>query len=151
MGIDWDSPETPEQRIDRIFCGRPVQITSDEDWQYNCVAWAAGHKDKFWTHETGYGTYTYWPPGIPRGNSLAHLVAVFEWLGFVACGDETVEPEVDKIALFEQDGEWAHACKQCDDGRWWSKMDFFEDVKHTIDDVVAVYGSNPVFMKRPRA
>lgn len=148
MAIDFTHPESPEERISRIFLGRPVEISSKEDWGYNCVAWAAGCSHVFWTHERGFGTYAFWPVGVPRGETLGHLVTLYESLGFTLCADGTVETQIDKIALFEQDGVWAHACKLCEDGRWWSKIDYFEDVKHTIEDAVAVYGTQPVFMKR---
>jgi hypothetical protein len=107
-----------------------------------------GCKHFFWTHETGFGTYAFWPKDVARGETINHLAAVYERLGFSHCEHGAFESDFDKIALFEQDGVWAHVCKLCEDGRWWSKIDFFEDVKHTVEDAIAVYGSKPLFMRR---
>jgi hypothetical protein len=94
------------------------------------------------------GIPSYWPPTVRRGEDLADLIDVFGTLSYTVCENGELEENTEKVALFEQDNVWAHVAKQCSDGSWSSKIDYFEDVNHTIDDVVAVYGSQPVFMKR---
>ncbi len=76
----------------------PHFITSPVARSYNCVAWAAEEDDKFWW--PGPNNYGYWPPGVPREETLAAFIAAFETLGYSACGNPSREAEVEKIAIF---------------------------------------------------
>jgi hypothetical protein len=77
----------------------------------------------------------------------------YEAIGFVACEGESVEPDVDRIALFAtDDGDVVHAARQNDDGTWTSKLGAWEDITHT--DLRAFegdeYGRVARVMRRPR-
>jgi hypothetical protein len=66
------------------------KITSPETAKYNCIAWAAEDaKHKWWpvVHP-----YVYWPPGVPREETLECFVAVFGLYGYQACASDDLEP-----------------------------------------------------------
>ncbi len=43
-------------------------ITSPQTPRYNCIAWAAGDTRKWWWPDPS--PFAYWPPNIPRENTL---------------------------------------------------------------------------------
>ena len=142
------TPETPEERIRRMFPGDTVQITSAADFAYNCVAYAAGDLEHFWDDRGGF-----WPPGTERGSTLGHLATALCLMGFEDCPiDEGVEDEYEKVALFaEENGDWLHACKQLTEGKWSSKWSYFEDFSHTLADMKPHYGDVVKMMRRKLA
>jgi hypothetical protein len=132
MDQGWISSNqvAPEDRVGQILPGAEVEITSPYDPSYNCAAFALGITNR-WL-DSGMGCF--WPKGTPRGTAIGHLVAMYESHGFEVCGvDTSLESRFEKIAIFEHQGEWQHVCKQCEDGRWLSKLGMSEDVKHNLD------------------
>jgi hypothetical protein len=130
-------------------------ITSEYDSDYNCVAFIAGDRDHRWEPEARGGWY--WPPGLPLEDfSLGNYLRCFETLGFRPCVDGTLEPGVEKIAVFADDGgEFSHVARQLVDGWWSSKLGFYEDishgaVEHLFDGRPLEYGQDIGFMARPR-
>ena len=91
-----------------------------------CIAWAAGVDDEWWDPATGY----VWPSGLPRDVTVDTLVRVYERHGFVACTDAQPEPGFEKIVIYGVSGEWEHAARQLDNGKWTSKMGPDEDIEH---------------------
>jgi hypothetical protein len=135
----------PEARVRELLPGVAFEICSAYDGFYNCAAWAIGDKHHFWSPEA------WWPPDAPKGASVRHLSETYAMFGFEPCGmDSSVETGYDKLAICELDGEWQHVCKQCPDGRWWSKLGDCEDVKHALNDIEAQpdYGTVVLIMKR---
>ena len=92
------------------------QITSPESRVYNCVAWAAGDITDWWSRNRQF----YWPEWAPRLPETEALVQVFAGLGYTVCDSAEKEPDFDKVALYDLDGEWQHAARQLEDGRWTS-------------------------------
>lgn len=150
MGDIWGdaTPETVDERTARDFPGIAVEVCSPIDPAYNCAAWAVNDTETFWDDRL-----SYWPPGATRGPLVEHLAEAYALFGFEPCGlNDAIEPETDKIAIFESSGgNWSHACRQREDGRWWSKNNIFEDVKH---DLMALekcgYAKLAVILKRQR-
>jgi hypothetical protein len=83
------------------------------------------------------------------------MVRFFRSFGFEPCNlDGTVEPGVDKIALYRKNGtvEFSHVACQQTDGTWTSKLGKGRDISHdnleclegnTLDE----YGTVAVIMK----
>jgi hypothetical protein len=76
----------------------PHSVTSPVARSYNCIAWAAEQDDNFWW--PGRNNYGYWPPGVPREETLAAFIAAFETLGYALCGNSLPEAKVEKIAIY---------------------------------------------------
>jgi len=121
---------------------------------YNCIAYAAGDEARKWAgyREVGY----HWPEGAKEGYALDALVSAFEELEYVVCDSDFLEADYEKVALYvDTDGIWTHAAKQCEDGRWTSKLGNWEDIIHRTPQAVAgpdpAYGEVACFMKRRRA
>jgi len=118
------------------------QITSPESPEYNCIAWAAGDTEVWWWPDSQY--QYYWPPEVPRTESLESFIEAYNALGYVPCDNEKYEEGFEKVAIFVgQDGRPTHAARQLNNGRWTSKLGQIEDIEHiTLDGLVGSrYGS----------
>ena len=122
-------------------------VTSPATTRYNCIAWAAGTDAEWWDPAVGY----YWPSNIPRGHSVDILKAVFADLGFVECASDQQEPGYVKIALYGEQGEWTHAARMLDNGKWTSKLGPQVDIEHATPYglVGADYGRVVCILRRP--
>ena len=122
-------------------------VTSDPDVGYNCIAYAAGDKTSWWTHEEGYS----WP-NASRTPAINSLVEVFEGLGFERCADVSYEEGFTKVALYEMNGDWTHASVQLDNGTWSSKLGPTEDINHQSPESVTghEYGQVHCIMRLAR-
>ena len=104
-------------------------ITSLQTPWYNCIAWAAGDTRKWWWPDPS--PFTYWPPNIPRENTLQRFIEAFPTLGYEPCGDSDFEPDVEKVAVYaDDDGFPTHAARQLPTGAWTSKLGREEDIEH---------------------
>ncbi len=92
----------------------------------------------------------HWPDGVPREYTIDAYIAAFRTKGFEVCDGESLEPGVEKIAIYGQHGEPTHAARQLPGGSWTSKMGDYEDIQHTTLLSVSgpLYGNVRVFMKR---
>lgn len=121
---------------------------------YNCIAWAAGKKDKWWWPIDD--PCSYWPEGLPREQidqeTMSNFVRAFQALGYVPCLDGSFEEGFEKVAFF-QDGQGrpTHAARSLPNGRWTSKLGRFEDIEHdTLEAVEGKwYGTATTFLRRP--
>lgn len=130
-------------------------VTSDYDQHYNCVAFIAEDRRRWWEPEERGGWY--WPPGLPRDDfGLDNYIRCFESLGFRRCDDASLEDDLEKIAIYaDADGDFSHVARQLHDGWWSSKLGFYEDISHPSADVLfggrpQSYGENMIFMARRR-
>ena len=74
------------------------EITSPETRKYNCIAWAAESTTrKWWPDPLKLG---FWPPKVPREETLEAFMQAFGTLGYHPCADGTQEDGFQKIALF---------------------------------------------------
>ncbi len=95
------------------------EIKSEPTEQYNCIAYAANGTSDWW------GTVEeqqHWPDYATRSERMASLVEVFAGLGYQRCEDSSLESGYEKVALYEEQGEWTHAARQTSTGRWRSKL-----------------------------
>ena len=115
MNGDW---------IDEEFPGIYYTITSEEDDAYNCVAWAAGYNNGWWSHGEGYRWIG------ERSASVRSLVLLFNALGYTECDSDALEAGYEKVALYAKEGDWTHAARQLANGRWTSKLGMYEDIEH---------------------
>jgi hypothetical protein len=132
------TPEFPRLTADNHH------ITSPESPDYNCVAWSAGDPEHWW--QPG----VYWPvPIVSYG--LDALEAAFRTLGYEPCPDGSLEPRVEKVALYAAGQFDTHAARQLLSGKWTSKLGRLEDIEHDTPEDVAggVYGAVAGFMRRP--
>jgi hypothetical protein len=95
--------------------------------------------------------YYYWPPTIPRTETLQSFVAAFHTLGYGACDSGELERGFEKIAIFAGPlGTPTHAARQLSSGGWVSKLGNDEDINHTIYGLEGgPYGNVVQYMKRP--
>lgn len=112
------------------------QETSEPDDNYNCIAWAVGETDRWWSHVDPY----YWPSNAPKSSSIGALVEVFLGEGYENCKDSELEPRFEKVALFAESGQWRHAARQLEDGTWTSKLGVFQDIEHkSLETLTGTY------------
>jgi len=96
----------------------------------------------------------FWPPNVPREETVDSFIVAFQGLGFTVCADESFEQGFEKVALFAKKGVPTHAARQLTNGsnagRWTSKMGSGIDVAHALQAVCGKsYGQVTVVMKRP--
>jgi hypothetical protein len=127
------------------------QVTSTEDFAYNCIAHAVGKNDKWWwpTDEEVEGVY--WPAEAPREETMDAFIAACRTEGFSPCDSSELEPGFEKIALYlDDEGNPAHAARQLPSGRWTRKLGEWEDIEHsTLASIFCPnYGRSVKFLKR---
>ena len=70
---------TPFEHLFPTLAKGKYRITSPRDDDYNCIAWAAGDRSNWWWPGPDL-VKEYWPPGVPRSETLAAFQAVFALL-----------------------------------------------------------------------
>ena len=122
-------------------------VTSPEDVQYNCIAWAAGENDVWWWPDRMF--IGYWPDQAPRRETAEAFIQAFSTKGYFPCNDGNLEAGFAKIALYALNEIPTHAARQLPDGNWTSKLGKIQDVSHTIDALDGPkYGSVVLFLKK---
>lgn len=134
-----------------------VELTSDRDPAYNCVAWAAEGDTTRWWQDLGFdlGGY-YWPPHLrgPESGTVVGWIHLFRSLGYSVCDSAELERGYEKIAIYiQKDATVEHVARQLETGAWTSKLGQWEDITHpTPDDLCGVlYGRVGPVIKRPRS
>ncbi len=124
----------------------PYTVTSGQDWQYNCIAWAAGDNAKRWWPLT---EDYYWPNEAPDGNTIQTFTDTFSEMGYDICEHGKLESGYEKVALYAQNGTPTHMARQLPTGEWTSKCGDLEDISHLLEGVEChLYGFVALFMKR---
>ena len=143
--------------------GQPYRVTSPADPDYNCIAWALGESDGWWSPVED--PEHLWPIGLPSVSNgdtrltVSDIRIVFEHLGFVSCVDGELVDGIEKIALYASDGEFRHVARQLPSGRWTSKLGGDRDIEHSLNGIEGTagvsslyrYGFVVEFMQRERA
>ena len=102
-------------------------VTSPEDKNYNCFAWAASEDTRSWAPLADY----YWPLNAPMVNTLDAFVVAFGTLGYERCMNGSLEDGFEKVAIYQRpSGVVSHMARQLPFGRWTSKIGDFEDIEH---------------------
>jgi hypothetical protein len=122
--------------------------TSPESWAYNCIAWAVGVVDSWWWPVAG----RFWPPDVPRAETLDAFLAVFAALGYLPGATQEWDSSFEKVALYALGNTPTHAARQLPGGWWTSKLGPAVDIEHATPDAVAggVYGEVVAILSRNR-
>ena len=140
----WIEDELPH------LASEGYQVTSEPDGDYNCIAYAAGETDRWWSH-VERADY-YWPEHASRTPAIASLIEAFTGLGYEVCENASHEPGFKRIALYaDGQGNWTHAAVQLPGGSWSSKLGPDEDISHQTPESLDrdAYGEVHCFMRRP--
>ena len=123
------------------------KIVGPHTKRYNCIAFAAGDTNSRWDDDDDFG---YWPESATRSASIDSLKEVFAAIGFEQCAGSGVEPGFEKVALYEQQGQWTHAAKQTPNGTWRSKMGDGPVIEHLNPESLAggPYGHPTIYMRK---
>lgn len=128
--VEEDFPELLESGYD---------VTSPPVTRNNCIGWALGDKTQYWDPGMVGVRGFYWPPGIPREDSLRAWTRVFEMYGYRICESANLEPGVEKVAIYaDAIGTPTHVAKQQPCGQWTSKLGRGVDIEH--DDLAGLQG-----------
>lgn len=122
------------------------EITSPQDENYNCIAWAAGEQGFWWWPGR------FWPKDVPAAETRLAFVRAFATKGYEECAGSELEPGFEKISLYEKMGRPKHAARQLPNGTWTSKLGLEYDISHELDGLSGKqYGKPVLFMRRPLA
>lgn len=127
--------------------GWDYEVTSEVDYVYNCIAYAAEDQERIWW--PGGGPDTYWPDGAPAEETIEAFVKAYGLLGYDVCDDDSFDRTYEKIAIYvDDDGKPQHAARQLDELYWTSKLGRWHDIKHPLRALEQEYGQAKVFMRR---
>lgn len=122
------------------------EVTSPEDKDYNCIAWAAGEQGFWWWPGR------FWPKEVPPAETRLAFIKAFATKGYEKCDGPELEAGYEKICLYEKLGRPKHAARQLPDGKWTSKLGMENDISHELQALAGKrYGKPAVFMRRPLA
>ncbi|MBX3387997.1 MAG: hypothetical protein KF691_00935 [Phycisphaeraceae bacterium] len=129
--------------------GTNIRLTSPYDEGYNCIAWAAEDTDYWWWPDA-MGLH-YWPPGVPREETVEAFMAVYGLQGYLHRSDPALEAGKQKVAIFaDSKGKPTHAARQLRDGWWASKLGQQVDIEHEFSALDGpTYGTVAVILARP--
>ena len=116
--------------------------------EYNCIAWAAHETGRWWWPDA-MNQY-YWPPGVPRVESLDAFVAAYASLGYELCSSAEFEDGFERVIVYVDGANRpTHAARQLPTGWWTSKLGSQEDVEHDKPEDVSALGPNPLYHYGP--
>lgn len=122
--------------------------TSDEDDDYNCIAWAAGN-DRRWWWPNRLGR-NHWPSGVPPIPTLDAFRRMFATLGYSECESESYEDGWERVAVYAKDVLVTHAARQVGPKRWTSKLGYDIDIEHELRGLEGKeYGYVKLVLRRP--
>lgn len=122
-------------------------VTSPQEVRYNCIAWATGEANRWWSPDLD----SYWPPEVPMNHDLVVYVVAFGTLGYEPCADGTLDEGFEKVAIYESlTGYVIHMARQLSSGRWTSKLGQLDDIEHAspADLEGREYGRVVQYMRR---
>lgn len=124
------------------------EIVEQSSESYNCMAYAAGDTTEWWWPNG----IDYWPPWATLNNKIESLVEMFAGLEYEQCDDSNAKIGYEKVALYENEGEFEHAALQMPNGRWRSKMGEGPVIEHPRPESLAggMYGDPTILMRRRR-
>lgn len=121
---------------------------SDEDFNYNCLAYALGDYGHWWQPPNGQGNY--WPPGFPNDVTVKTAEQILRLHGFTKELDSTAIPDNDAVAIYAEGEEWTHFAK-FKDGVWGSKLGDGHDVVGVpLQHLEGFYGNVVKILCRPK-
>lgn len=152
---------TEEDELEDLFQRYPRlrdaegEITSNRDHRYNCVAWSVGETKIPWIADPGIvddpelKQYGYWPPGVPRKDTLKAWMQAFGTQGYRRCRSWNLEPGYEKVAIFGTPDGPTHAARQTPEGKWASKLGKGHDIEHHLEGLAgSKFGEILVILRR---
>lgn len=132
-----------EARFPKL-AGAEWVIKSPEDLRYNCVSWAARESHRRWwpaIYPPPGRNLDYWPPGVPRSETISAFVQAFATLGYEPCADGKYKLGYEKLAIYaDEERTPTHMARQClFRPGWLSKLGDFDDIFHR--ELYAVEGN----------
>lgn len=127
-------------------------VTSPVTRAYTCIAWAVGDQARWWWPDADPANpAVYWPPNVPREETVSAFLALFATLGFVPAAGEEWQEGFERVALYAlADGTPTHATRQVGPNTWTSKLGAPEDITHTIAALCGIeYGNVVAILRRP--
>jgi hypothetical protein len=130
------------------------RITSPEDADYNCIAWAFGRKDRWlWPDEDVDGVEV-WPQNSKGDVSIRTFIEAYKLQGYEVCDSDELETDMEKVALYAypDTDECTHAARQLTDGMWTSKLGPSFDICHSSPYTIQgrLYGMVVCILRRVR-
>lgn len=124
------------------------KVTSPDTIDYNCVAYAMEETGTWWWPNPE--TESYWPPDIPRQETLEAFIQAFATVGYQVCQNAENETGFQKIAIYVLKGKPTHVARQLNNGHWTSKLGSNEDIiHHTLEGLEGEkHGQFTTIMKR---
>ena len=149
-------------RVESIFPNlksEGYQPTSATEPCYNCLAWAAGDTNRYWSPVPGERDPSrtvelyeeYWPPCVPPENTLEAWSKALATAGFTPCATPYPEDGFEKLAIYLDEARVPqHVARQLPNGKWTSKLGDDLDLEHNSLRALEgdCYGSATAFMKR---
>ena len=132
------------------------KITSPNDSNYNCIAWAYQIKGRWMWPPAGsqarvLDAVTFWPDEN-ASEEVESFVDAFRLKGYEKCDTPDFEHGYRKIALYVTPGttRCTHAARQLSTGLWTSKLGESFDIQHGTPFTIEgdVYGEVYCYMKR---
>ena len=135
------------------------RISSPENPDYNCIAWAYQLIDDRWMQPPS-GMYipkldaiTWWPNGVLAGMDISCLVDAFKKNSFEDCDSWEHEKGYIKVALYYDPttNNWTHAARESRSGdHWMSKLGPKNDIEHSTPYTIEgdCYGKVYCILKR---
>ncbi|MCI0486410.1 MAG: hypothetical protein L0229_07400 [Blastocatellia bacterium] len=106
----------PREELEESFPGLKTagyEIKSEADNKYNCIAWALNHTSQFWDPGMSGVRGYYWPPGVPKTDTIESWIRIFEIHGYSKCDSSELEVGFDKVAIYsDPDGIAMHVARQ---------------------------------------
>lgn len=138
--------------LERLHASGEYAERSPIDPAYNCVAFAAGDTERFWSPlaVSGY----WWPADALMEDTIGGVMSALACVGYVECEDPAFEDGYEKVAVFAKDERPTHAARQDPDEQLWlSKLGKEYDIAHTnLAEVGGTEYGEPVrYMRRERA
>ncbi len=137
--------------LERLQATGEYEQRSPVDAAYNCVAFAAGDTERFWSPQA-VGGY-WWPADALKEDTVGSVMAALACVGYVECEDSAFEDGYEKVAIFAKDERPTHAARQDPDAQLWlSKLGKEYDIAHAnLEDVGGKeYGEPVKYMRRER-
>jgi hypothetical protein len=106
---------------------------SDEDFNYNCLAFVLGDIKNWWEPPGEFGFY--WPPGFAADVTVNTAAEIVKLHGYTVEAALDITPLTESIAIFAKDQEWTHFARYAGD-RWVSKLGEDHDISHTSLDIL---------------
>src|SRR2546428_1075139 len=92
---------SPEREACFPSLKRPeYEVTSNEDFGYNCIAHAADKRDAWWWPTEDETEGIFWPKSAPREETLEAFVAAYAAEGYVVCDSPELEAGFEKVAIY---------------------------------------------------